>query len=234
MRIDLENDGVIRKRGTSFRIQRELDAIAIVRIHTSIPIPGIINAHLQGYESWMRMQCALGTRLDSAWQDMPESVRATTVAQLKEYFKQLYNIHPSKSGWIGSCGDGPAYDHRLNNGFPCGPFTSVSEFHDFLVAPVTQCPRPEWAATYRKRLPDDCAIVFAHADLSYEHIFVDKTTGNVTAIIDWEMAGFWPSWWEYRKALYGSRYQRWWNDLVDSVMPSYRNELEVDGDLEAF
>jgi hypothetical protein len=91
------------------------------------------------------MQRAPGTRLDSAWPDMPENIRATTITQLKEYFEQLRNIRLSTSDWIGSCHNGPVYDHRLNNGFPCGPFTSVSEFHDFLVAPVTQRPRPELA-----------------------------------------------------------------------------------------
>jgi hypothetical protein len=119
--------------------------------------------------------------------------------------------------------------HRLDNGFPCGPFASVSQFHD-LVAPMMQCPRPELAAEYRRRLPDDYPVHFAHADLSYEHIFVDEVTGNVTGIINWEVAGFWPAWWEYRKALYGSLQQRLWNDLMDTVMPSYGKELEVDSD----
>jgi hypothetical protein len=234
LRINKEGVGTIRKRGTNFRIQREADAIAFVRKHTSVPVPKIFDVQVRGDDSWILMERALGTRLDSAWTDMPENIRATTVTQLKAYFEQLRNIRPPTSGWIGSCDNGPAYDHRLNNGFPCGPFTSISEFHDFLVAPVKQCPRPELAAGYRKRLPDDHRINFAHADVSYEHIFVDQETGDVTGIIDWEMAGFWPGWWEYRKALYGSRQQRWWIDLVDRIMPSYWKELEVDSDLEAF
>lgn len=234
MRIDQENVGTIRKRGTSFRIQRELDAIAFVRKHTSIPVPSIFDVQVCGHDSWILMQRAPGTRLDSAWPDMPENNKATTITQLKAYFEQLRNIRLSASDWIGSCDNGPVYDHRLNNGFPCGPFTSISEFHDFLVVPVMQCPRPELAVEYRKRLSDDYPINFTHADLSYEHIFVDEENGNVTGIIDWEMAGFFPGWWEYRKALYGSRQQRWWIDLVNSVMPCYGKELEVDSDLEAF
>jgi hypothetical protein len=56
--------------------------------------------------------------------------------------------------------------------------------HDFLIAPVQQCPRPEPAVEYRKRLPENHQINFAHADLSYEHILVDQETGNVTGILD--------------------------------------------------
>lgn len=48
-------------------------------------------------------------------------------------------------GWIGSCTkQGPAYDHRLNNGRPCGTFASVREFHDFLIAPWSNAHIHTW------------------------------------------------------------------------------------------
>lgn len=210
MRIDQENAGTVRKCGTSFRIRRELDAIAFVKKHTSIPVPRVFDVQVRGDDdSWILMQRAPGTRLDSAWPDMPEDISVTTITQLKAYFEQLRNIGPSTPARIGACDNGPVYDHRLNNGFPCGPFISISEFHDFLVSPVLKCPRPELAVEYRKQLSDDCTVNFTHADMSYEHIFVDKVNGNVTGIIDWEMAGFLPAWWESRKALYGVRHQSW-------------------------
>lgn len=82
--------------------------------------------------------------------------------------------------------------------------------HDFLVRPVKDCPRPELAAVYRRQLPDESGIVFAHADVSWENILVDCASGHVTGILDREMAGFWPEWWEYRKAIYGARSKPWW------------------------
>jgi hypothetical protein len=99
---------------------------------------------------------------------------------------------------------------------------------------VKCCPRPELAEKYRISLSDNCLIHFAHADMSPEHILLDQKTGNVTGIIDWEMAGFWPEWWEYRKALFGSRLQRWWFDVVNTIMPLYEKEFEVDCDLEMY
>lgn len=56
-------------------------------------------------------------------------------------------------------------------------------------------------------------------------------TGNITCIYEWEMAGFWPVWWEYRKALYGGRYRRWWLNIVQQIMPVYPVETEVDMNL---
>ncbi|KAL2168252.1 hypothetical protein VTG60DRAFT_220 [Thermothelomyces hinnuleus] len=144
------------------------------------------------------------------------------------------SLRPGGAGWIGSCSGGPAYDHRLDNRSTCGPFSTVGDFHDLLVAPLKECPRPEWVEKYRPRLPDNHEIRFAHADLSWENILLDSDTGHVTGILDWEMAGFWPAWWEYRKALFGVRCQPWWTQVLKEIMTEYPEETEVDMDLEMF
>ncbi|KAF7513309.1 hypothetical protein GJ744_009730 [Endocarpon pusillum] len=166
LRIHQDDSGAIRKRGSAFRTQGEAEAMIFVRKHTSIPVPKVVGLQVHEDDSWILMERVPGSRLDCAWPSMPEKIRIITITQLKTYFEQLRSIHPPKPGWIGSCRDGPAYDHRLNNGFPCGPFTSVSDFHDFLVAPLKESPRPELEAEYRKCLSDDYNINFTHADIS--------------------------------------------------------------------
>lgn len=233
-RISYEAGSIIRKCGSSFRIKREIEAIAFVRSHMTIPLPEILDYQVDSNNSWFLMKRLRGTTLGSAWPNMNDHARQNTLSQLTSYLCQLRDLHPSIHGQIGSCSGESAYDHRLNNGFPIGPFHSVSEFHDFLVSPVKRCPRPELYLKYRKQFSDDFAIHFAHADFSYDNILVDEKTGDITGIIDWEMAGFWPEWWEYRKALFGSGCQRWWLDIVDQVMPSYQKEFEIDSEIEMF
>jgi hypothetical protein len=63
---------------------------------------------------------------------------------------------------------------------------------------------------------------------------VDEITGDVTGLIDWEMARFWPEWREYRKALFGGRCQGRWLEIVEEIMPSYRKEFEIDTELKMF
>lgn len=65
----------------------------------------------------------------------------------------------------------------------CGPFASVKEFHDMLMAPAGKV-FPDLIPKYRPPLPDNDEIVFAHGDVSYENILIDPTTGHVTGIID--------------------------------------------------
>ena len=44
------------------------------------------------------------------------------------------------------------------------------------------------------------AIVLTHGDMSPRNIIVQGT--KVVALLDWEMAGYYPEYWEYTKALY--------------------------------
>lgn len=211
-----------------------------VQQRTSIPIPAIIGVHFaaeqdQGKEqSWMLMKRLPGEELGVAWPKMNEDGRRKTIMQLKSHFEQLHQLRPEEPGWIGSCSGGLAYDHRLDSRFTRGPFPTVSAFHDHLVAPLKEFPRPEWASRYRDQLPDHHDIRFAHADISWEIILVNSKTGEVNGILDWEMAGFWPCWWEYRKALFGARSQLWWMDVVKEIMTEYPRETEVEMDLEMF
>ncbi|KAK3940148.1 kinase-like protein [Diplogelasinospora grovesii] len=237
-RLTLEGPDSVRKRGESSLLRREVEAMNYVQRHTSIPIPTILEVHLDDKSndenSWILMQRLPGLQLGTAWPKMDGKARSETIRQLKSYLEQLHQLRPPGAGWIGSASGGPAYDHRLSNMSTCGPFASVAEFHDFLVAPVRQCPRPELVSKYRSQLPDTYDVRFAHADLSWENILVDVSTGKVTGILDWEMAGFWPEWWEYRKALFGSRSQPWWTQLLKEVITEYPRETDIDMELEMF
>lgn len=47
-------------------------------------------------------------------------------------------------------------------------------------------------------------IVFTHNDMHEGNILVSG--GHVSAILDWECAGFYPDYWEYATIMFGSRY----------------------------
>jgi hypothetical protein len=226
-----------RKQADSFRLRREAEAMSYVRSHTSIPIPSILDMHFGASDhdpGWILMERVPRRQLDEAWPMMSETARAQTIFDLQSCLCQLHRLRPPGPGWIGSCSGVPAYDHRLDNMATCGPFASVAEFHGFLVGPVKMCPRPEWVAKYRNMLPDNYHVTFAHADLSWENVLLDPTTGSVTGIVDWEMAGFWPEWWESRKALFGSRPRQWWIEIVKQIMKEYQPETEADMELAMF
>ncbi|KAJ8107641.1 hypothetical protein OPT61_g8724 [Boeremia exigua] len=180
------------------------------------------------------MSLVEGVSLTEAWAGMSKEAQAITQTELSNYLRELQALRPPTPTYIGSCTGGPAYDHRLNNGLPCGPFASEAEFNNALIAPMTRCPRPDLVELYRQKLVDDHKITFAHADLCGDHIYVDPAKGKITGVIDWEMAGWWPAYWEYTKSLFGNRYMPWWKALVANVLHAYRDELEIERVLQEF
>lgn len=225
---------VIRKCGDTHAITRETEAMTFVKKHTNTPIPSVLETQIGKYDSSFLMEFLPGERLDRAWPLMSLEARETTQVHLKSCFDELRALPQPNAGWIGSCNRGPAYDHRLNNGIRCGPFDSEYDFNEFLVKPVSRCPIPDRVERYRQSLSAGHAITFTHADICYTNILVDQDTGHVTGILDWEMAGWWPEYWEYNKALFGFRQAKWWVDLMHGVLKPYRKEWELDSELQNY
>lgn len=176
------------RSGFSFRIMHEIAAIAFVRSHTTVPIPGIVGCQVDSNDSQIPMKCIHGSSLHSAWPNMNHPVQLNTV-QVDINLFPASRLHPSIHGWIGSCSG--------------------------------ECPRPELQPKYRMRPFDEFTVNPTHADFPYENIFEYEITGDITGLINWEIAGFWPEWWECRKALFDGQCQRWWLDIVNEVMPSH-------------
>lgn len=77
-----------------------------------------------------------GSTLTDAWSSINETARSTTQADLHSYLNDLRTVPSPTPAYIGSCVGASTHDHQLNNGFTCRPFALVSNFHDYLVAPV--------------------------------------------------------------------------------------------------
>lgn len=238
-------DKTCQKKRTSYRLRREAEAMTYVRSQTSLPIPCVISlelADVDDEEGVLTMQRMPGVQLGTVWVRMTATAKTRTISELKAHFDELHALRPpTDSPWaIMSCSGGTLYDQRFggligcnDQEAVCGPFKDVREFHEQLMAQLMRY-APARESRYRSRLPDDDEVVFVHADISDENILVDEATGAVTAILDWEMAGFYPQWWEYRKALHGSRETMWWAELLRQVMVANLDAVMADQDLEMF
>lgn len=70
-------------------------------------------------------------------------------------------------------------------------------------------------------------IVLTHSDFSPRNILVRGD--QVVALIDWEMAGFYPEYWEYVKALYHPDWESRWiaYGTVETILRPYHLEHAV-------
>jgi len=70
------------------------------------------------------------------------------------------------------------------------------------------------------------AAVFTHGDLNPFNIFVRGD--EVTAIIDWECAGWFPNYWEYTSAWYGNLTRTEWQENLSKFLDAFPAELEME------
>lgn len=74
---------------------------------------------------------------------------------------------------------------------------------------------------------DSYATRFTHADLSPSNIMVKD--GKITAIIDWEFAGWFPEYRGYTKIFYGFReFRKDFYHEVDHFFTNYPEELDAE------
>ncbi len=64
-------------------------------------------------------------------------------------------------------------------------------------------------------LPRSKVSVSTHGDIAPRNILVDES-GRITGIIDWELAGWYPEYWEYANIMKPTR-DRDWQSRMDRV-----------------
>jgi hypothetical protein len=70
-------------------------------------------------------------------------------------------------------------------------------------------------------------VIFSHADFSPVHVLLDPVDGALQGVLDWEMAGWYPAYWEYRKANRKGMGMSWIK-IISEVTGEYSEEEQRD------
>lgn len=158
---------------------REVDTMKFVAANTTIPVPKVYDIKIDGETSYILMEYMAGETLEKMWNNLTPDQRACTLSQLAGYLAQLQQLTGKRiEGINGSMVRVGSYQSRWS-----GPFNTEQEFNVFLAKGTDKHPSANHA------------IHFAHGDLSPRNILVDES-GNITAVLDWEWAGWFPEYWD--------------------------------------
>ena len=73
---------------------------------------------------------------------------------------------------------------------------------------------------------DTWPLCFTHDDLSSLNILVCE--GDVVGIVDWETAGWYPSYWEYTTAWNANPQNKFWRKDIDRFLEPKPRELAME------
>ena len=193
---------------------RETDAMRFIAANTTIPVPRVhATRTTEGVVYEIVMDYVPGEPLNKAWPKLTHDQRIAISAQLRGYLAQLKQLEGDR---IQSVGGGSIM---------VGPFASEREFNDFMVEKGNERVPEVFKRYARVVLRDDHKIDFAHADFSPRNILVDGS-GRVTAVFDWERAGWYPEYWDQARVLTENPGVRDYWRYIEHIIPfQYVQEL---------
>jgi hypothetical protein len=201
---------------TGDRVSRSEEvAIRLVSQHTDVPVPEIYASNYVPNEGRIALSYVPGTTLDKVWDPLDDQTKERLCHELWDMVAELRQIpKPTELQSLFLC--------RADGTHSPDPLVCDQTGHPPLMddnavrARIYQRYYNNWGRKYEHTLldmlPRSNLSVFAHGDLSPRNVMFDPDSKTIAAIIDWEMAGWFPDYWEWVSIMRPSRdhdFQEW-------------------------
>ena len=216
----------------------EAETMRYIANNTSIPVPKVQRVWRQDEVTYITMDIVDGVELHCAWHGMSDKTKRRVVEQLKGYLDQLRALKPPIDGpAVMSVTGGPLRDIPRVGLETFGPFQSHDDFHQFLRGGGVGIPMETFENMRGVEKAIDShrqhyATKFTHGDFAPRNIMV-KRDGTITAIIDWDSAGWFPEYWEYTKAMFNPYAPDDWVESIGEMTGRYDQQLAGERQLYA-
>jgi hypothetical protein len=152
------------------------------------------------------------------------------VMQIREILQDLRSL--KSPDYLGSVNhlpyeDGVFYDTETLHPIS-GPFSSEDEFYAAIIQRFERTEPAPFIQLIRdlsKRMPRH-ETVFTHGDLQPKNILLQKTQEGDGArkykviLIDWEISGWYPAYWEFCNATIAGRFKPEWLNMIQELFPT--------------
>ncbi|EFQ92502.1 hypothetical protein PTT_10394 [Pyrenophora teres f. teres 0-1] len=188
------------------------------------PVPKIISYGDHPDTPWAPMSIIIpripGKDMDdfTVWEGMNDDERESIFAELQCILQAMRKWkHPGGKYQICSVLGTAIRSIRVPDN-AVGPCESESEFNNHLFGSNSSRSfesqeQYEELVEIAERLRNvQHPIIFTHGDLQYHNVVV--LNGHVTALLDWETAGWYPDYWDFTTPLKFGPKDHWWNWLI--------------------
>ena len=206
--------------------------------NTKIPVPKFFASFTEPEtkSTFIVMEHVDGVQLDEIWKSLTPAEKLDIGKQIQTAVENLREIEPP--GYLGSIGrqafaDGIFYPPDPDPAMS-GPFETEDEMNEGMIRrlpksisePSRKLLRTAMSATLRGH-----RTTFTHGNLQPTNIMVHRTgtrdDGNgifEIKILDWEMSGWYPEYWEFCSCTVTGWSRPYWLELVQEIMTVYPKE----------
>ncbi|KAI0426083.1 kinase-like domain-containing protein [Xylaria sp. FL1042] len=199
----------------------EAHAMQLVAQHTSVPVPNVYCAFIHNGDTYIVMSRIKGQMAWHGWKSRSQPSKTRILDQLRRMIVELRSVPAPEDASVGNVDGGPFCDCRLPSKLFWGPYATTRDFHEALASGAN-------IDTEYENVPRESnhELVLTHGDLSSLNILVQED--KVVGIVDWETAGWFPSYWEYTCAKNVNPQNPFWADEVDRFLKPMPHELKME------
>jgi aminoglycoside phosphotransferase len=205
----------------------EAQTMIYVAENTSIPVPKVYFAFTHKGCTYIFMERIQGEMAAKNWVWRSQASKSKVHENLKKMILELRNLS-TQSSHIANVTGGPLYDGRLPGETErFGPFKNVQDLHDHLRNGIHDHGRnDEVNQLIDMHRQDWDGPSFTHGDLSSLNILLRGE--DVVGILDWETAGWYPSYWEYTTACQVNPQNSFWRKEIEHFLEPMPEALEME------
>lgn len=165
-------------------LEAEKDTLELIMRKTRIPVPRVHQYYRSAEFEHLMIDRILGITLEKAWPTLLLGEREAIADQVAHF---IYELRQMQSPTVQA-----AILHRqpLRVGIADATDLSLEKFKDLIFTPQIAAYVQDRSSAFQGQ-PN----VFTHGDLDWSNIMV--VDGQVSGIIDWELAGYFPPYWEW-------------------------------------
>lgn len=214
----------------SRRVQlAEASTLRFISQNTSIPVSKIFCAFTRSGVTYIVMERIKGDIIGNGWVRRSGESKAKLLSALARMIREMRDLRPLEGMGVASVDGGSLHDCRIPGpSLDFGPFATIQDFHRHLRMGLEFSPRLHVDAQelIKQQQSKSWPLAFTHGDLSSLNILVRED--DIVGIIDWETAGWYPSYWEYTSAYQVNPQNSFWVHEIDKFLEAMPEELAME------
>lgn len=213
----------------------EAENMKFLAANSKVPVPKVYTAFIdpETNQTFIIMEYVRGDNLQELLPSLTPTEKAIICKLVKDAIIELRKIPPP--GYLGTLNRQPYHDGvfwtKDNDPLISGPFANQKEMNRGILERLRQTESSQYIQLLQKTIDStlhDHHHVFTHGDLQPKNIMVEKAGSRDDGIpafkitlIDWEIAGWYPEYWDFCNATISCRFKPDWLELIPDILDQY-------------
>lgn len=212
----------------------EAENMQFLAANSKVPVPKVYTAFIDPgtNRTFIIMEYVPGNNLQDLLPSLTPAEKRIICTLVRDAMIELRNIPPP--GYLGTLDHQPYHDGvfwtKDNNQLISGPFANQHEMNRGILERLRQTESSQYIQLLQKTIDStlhDHRSVFAHGDLQPKNIMVEGIEPRdggppfKITLIDWEIAGWYPEYWDFCNATISCRFKPDWLELIPDILDAY-------------